>query len=117
MFSVRYCDNGAAAAATISLPVPPFLSSFISLYMKENKNNHPDLGVRQSDWLLLNGEKSQLAGRRNEPHYQLEVYNKLQILLEEPSLATTTQDVYFIYFIRYMFRPMLAIFRRNTQLF
>jgi hypothetical protein len=62
------CDNGAAAAAAamLSLPVCPLLSSFISLYVWKNKNNH--LEVRQSDWLILNGEKSQLAGRRNEPH-------------------------------------------------
>jgi hypothetical protein len=41
----------------------------------------------------------------------------LSRLLEEPSLARTFQDVYFILYIfcRYMFRPLLAIFRRNTQ--
>jgi hypothetical protein len=36
-------------------------------------------------------------------------------LLEEPSLATTFQDIYFI-FCRYIFRPLLAILRRNIQL-
>jgi hypothetical protein len=36
--------------------------------------------------------------------------------LEELSLATTLQGVYLYLFRRYMFRPSLAIFRRNTQL-
>jgi hypothetical protein len=45
------------------------------------------------------------------------VARTLSRLLEEPSLATTLQDIYFIYFCRYMFRPLLAIFKRNTQLF
>jgi hypothetical protein len=39
-------------------------------------------------------------------------------LLEELSLTTTfLKDVYLYLFRRYMFRPLLAIFRRNTQLF
>jgi hypothetical protein len=36
---------------------------------------------------------------------------------EEPSLATTLQGVYLYLFRRYMFPPLLAIFRRNTQYF
>jgi hypothetical protein len=60
----------------------------------------------------------------------------LSRLLEEPSLATTLKGVYFIhtgcgklatffiwqlplpvFYRRYMFRPLLAIFRLNTQFF
>jgi hypothetical protein len=47
------------------------------------------------------------------------VARTLSRLLKELSLATTLQGVFILYFIfcRYMFRPLLAIFRRNTQLF
>jgi hypothetical protein len=40
---------------------------------------------------------------------------RLSMLLEEPSLATTLQGVYFIFYIfcRYTFRPLVAIFRRK----
>jgi hypothetical protein len=43
----------------------------------------------------------------------------LSRLLEEPSLATTLQGVYFIFhlFCLCMFRPLLAIFRWSTQFF
>jgi hypothetical protein len=42
----------------------------------------------------------------------------LSRLLEEPSLATTFKGVYFIlclFYCRYMFQPLLAIFSWNTQ--
>jgi hypothetical protein len=45
------------------------------------------------------------------------VARTLSSLLEEPFLATTLQGVCFYLFRRYMFRPSLAIFIRNTQLF
>jgi hypothetical protein len=48
------------------------------------------------------------------PWFGLEVISRL---LEEPSLATTLQGVYFYWFRRYMFRPSLGNFRRNAQLF
>jgi hypothetical protein len=48
-------------------------------------------------------------------HLKSNIYRGLR-LLEELSFATTLQGVLFI-FCRYMFRPLLAIFRRNTQWF
>jgi hypothetical protein len=41
----------------------------------------------------------------------------LSRLLEEPQQLFQVFIIYLIYFCRYMFRPLLAIFRWNTQLF
>jgi hypothetical protein len=55
--------------------------------------------------------------RKNQPTNQPNKQTNKQRLLEEPSLATTLQGVYLYIFCRYMFRPLLAIFKWKTQLF